>query len=207
MEAPEIQNGIVEIKSQSPDLYDTWDETLWRTDGLWRKYAWQVSVYMYAASLDAAPFVPCHVVRVRRPDENGSPYQFSVHLITRPFHLRDAINWRARHLDTIAKHGELPACDTAMTWGCPFWQLHEDTRETVSDSELDEAARAYDDASLCVKKCEGEKKLAKERLVKILGDRTDVVTGGGWSVKYTAFEKREYVVAARTETRLTVKKL
>ena len=67
-----------------------------------------------------------------------------------------------------------------------------------SRHEADSAADAE------AKELDAKVKAAKERVVEALGERGEVETLGGWKVKQTTFEKKEYTVKARTETRLTV---
>ncbi len=193
---------VVEIKSQSPDMYDRWTEDAWTTDDLWVKYAWQVSVYMWAAGNARGGNAELDVVRVRRPGE-GELYQYTVHHYARPFHSLDEIYARVRSIEQYAREGQLPACDKGEQWGCPYMQLH-DQREVVMDDDLDDACRWYARAKADTKNAKAAEDEARRALLEVLGERKDVLTFGGYSVKYTTYKTREKVIPPGEQTRLTV---
>ena len=189
---------IVEVKSQSPDLYDTWAPGLWYTDPLWIKYAWQVSAYMIATGDEL------ELIRVRRPDSPGGHYRYSFHTYDRPFFYISDFRRRVNLLATMMEMDGLPECGKdARKWGCPFWQLHEE-RDAIHDPNLDMACENYQNAKDKVKRARADEDAAKALVLKVLGDRPDVLTTGGYSVKYTTYDVKEQVRKATTATRLTV---
>ncbi len=187
---------VVEVKSQSPALFDAWTPDLFTSDPLWQKYAWQFSIYMHATGAEL------ELVRIRRP-ENDESYQTAFYRLEKPLHSLSAIHARIDHLNDLAFTEQLPACSTIPTFGCPYYQLHEGP-SLSDDPALDSRARAFIDAKLMTKLAKETEDGLKKELLKVLDGRTEVATLGGFSVKYSTFEKKAYQVAARTETRLTV---
>jgi hypothetical protein len=191
---------VVEIKSQSAAEFDKWTEDSWTTDPLWMKYAWQTSIYRFALG-----GVALELIRIRRPPpDSGEGYSYKAHYYPHAFHGLDEIYYRARYLESLT---ELPPCTTTRTFGCPYYQFHEDRRELIEDSELDDACAAYTNAKTNEKYAKELVGLAKERVVKALRDRKDVATNGGWSVKHTTFATKERVTPAGEQSRLTVSEL
>lgn len=181
---------VIEIKSQSALMFDSWSEDSWTTDPLWVKYAWQVSIYSHAfgAAVD--------VWRLDRGTRAISKHSVS------PFHTMDEIVARVRHLEGLAREMILPEC-TAKSWGCPYYQLHEQD-EAVADEELDEACSYYKFTQDKEKVAKRQVAEAKQRVIEVLRGRPKVSTFGGYSVKLSTFKKDEYTVKASEQTRLTI---
>ena len=196
---------VVEIKSQSPEMYDRWNEGLWTTDDLWMKYAWQTSVYQWAFQTDPLRRYPAglEVVRVRRPDDNNPDYQFSSRFYEIPFHPLSEIYARVHHLEELAATSTLPPCNKGEVWGCPYYQLHEGP-ELVEDKELDRVCKGLKAAQLSEKFAKEEVGRWKDRVKEVLGGRTEISTTGGYSVKLTTFQTKERYTPAGEQTRLTV---
>lgn len=197
-----IGHNVAEIKSQSPAEYDRWTEDRWATDPLWAKYAWQTSIYMYALA------TRLNVIRVRRReegrDEKGRDYKYTIEYYPEAAHPLYEIEQRARYLASLT---ELPACTTTRAYGCPYFQLHEDTRELVEDDELDVACRNYNTAKTNERYAEELVREARAKVLKALRDRKDVATSGGWSVKHTTFATKEKHIPAGEQSRLTVSEM
>lgn len=188
---------VVEIKSQSPAEYERWTPDSWTEDPLWRKYAWQTSIYMHALGCGL------ELVRVRRPTEEHLEPEFSHHFYEKPFHTVAEIYDRVALIERYARDESLPSCTTTRLYGCPYYQFHEGP-ELIEDTLLDEACHYYRMLQTEAKELDAKIKAAKERVMGALGERGEVETLGGWKVKQTTFEKKGYEVKARTETRLTV---
>ena len=105
-------------------------------------------------------------------------------------------------IEAQVETGLLPPCDREPSWGCPFWQLHED-EEIEIDDELDEACANYKEAQSSEKHAKEYTAHRKTELLKVLRDRPKVHTGK-FRVKYTTFETREKIIPAGKQTRLTV---
>ena len=202
---PEPLRVIVEVKSQSPAEYACWTPDLFTSDELWKKYAWQLSVYMWAAGNPRGGNAELELVRIRRPepDEPDEDYQVSYYHLERPFHSVACIRARIDHLNVLAGTEQLPPCSVSAGFGCPYYQLHEGP-ELVDDVVLDLACERLKDLQAEQKALEALVKGAKRRVVELLDGRTEVATVGGFNVKYTTFEKKGYEVKPHTETRLTV---
>lgn len=213
---------VAEIKSQSPREYDRWTEDSWTRDPLWRKYAWQVSVYMHATGNARGDRAELALVRVRRPGpcdcdpDPGSSYihktdcnsdhRFTVRVYTKPFHTLPEIYARVQYLEELAANELLPACTANNAFGCPFFHLHEDDTEWLDDDEIDEACEDYAEARTDRDLADARVKVAKERLTKILGGPRKVQTRR-YRVTYAEVEVKEHVVKASKQQRLTVKEV
>lgn len=214
---PKPLRCVVEVKSQSPKEFDKWTEDSWTTDTLWRKYAWQASIYMYAAGN-----ADLELVRVRRPEltfnSDGTTttrdYEFTTHHYSQdhaPIWFKSLISIYTK-VQRVQDATELPPCDRDPAWGCPFWQLHEE-EELVEDDEL---RRACDDFKLAqvnvkrTKEVEADRKAAVIKLLdkyeaKVDGDKTTrAVHMERFRVTLSTFPVKERVTKAHAETRLTV---
>lgn len=184
-------DAVVEIKSQSDKAFNEWTENSWTTDPLWMKYAWQASIYMIVTRKDL------YLVRANREAK-----ALAGQLYTRPFWLISDIRNRAYHLEGLADSHALPEC-TAKSWGCPYYQLHEQD-EVVADEELDAACANYKWAQHAEKLAKEVTGNAKARVIEVLRGRPKVSTFGGYSVKLSTFKKDEHTVKASEQTRLTI---
>jgi hypothetical protein len=204
---------VVEIKSQSTHLFAAWTDDAWHHDPLWKKYAWQVSAYLWGVGNGHGGPAELQLVRIRRPEHPDDDYQIHTSNYFKPFH---SLNDLYERVWRIEQQTDLPTCDTPQ-FGCPYWTFHEEA-EVVEDDDLDRACAHLKMAEKCAEMAEMEVKDAKEAVKTVLADRYESVEGktavstlGGFSVKLTTFEKKAYDVKARhvdarTETRLTVTK-
>jgi hypothetical protein len=196
---------VSEIKSQSDDEFKKWKPAAFVTSPLWKKYTWQFSVYMWAAGNPQGGPAKLELARVNR--ETGDS---EIHVYSVPWHDLDEIRQRVLRIEALAELELLPSCDEEGEWGCPYWkQFHRgEEKEWVveEDDELDEAAALH-------KMLQGEEKEAakrvadsRKRIIKILGERVDIHTTGGYDVKVLEIETKEHMVKGSKSTRLVIER-
>ena len=170
---------VVEVKAMGQDPYNEW---LARGFDGNQRYATQLSVYMAGLDLPGLFVV-----------KNRNTGHVHVTEVDEPLIPIANIKARVARVEAIARTGELPDCDAASLWGCPFRYLHDqrdlDSVAVVDDVEVDALAAAYDHARTLATQADGMKKTARDRLADAVRDRGKVRTGR-WSVSCTLETKR-----------------
>jgi hypothetical protein len=174
--------GVIEVKSQSADAWETLSNTTLKRafngdDPLWTKYGWQVSCYMIATGL------PAFVVRKNRNDG-----RLTVDKVHNPPHSEREVRARVLSLDAQVRRGELPdRCPVRQDYSCPFRYLHEEVpREELDDLAVDALAQSLVDARDERKVAEAKEGEARRRLMEALGDALKVETRSG--IQVTRYE-------------------
>jgi hypothetical protein len=147
---------LIEVKSQSQEEYEKWRRDDPWGEGLWPKYAWQVSALMLATGRH------CALVRIT-PE-----LDFDQFIVQEPPHSLTELRQRHFAVEKIVHSGALPMC-TTISYPCPLWRTHPSEEEPVlelKDQGIDENAKIYDHASREVKKWD-EIKLAARRALRI----------------------------------------
>lgn len=184
---------IVEIKSQSPDLFDVWTPDYWTEDELWKKYAWQVSAYMLAKGKQL------EMIRVRREE----PLIFqSVQTIEKPFHTLDEIRNRILTVEALAADSITPC--TTPNFFCPYPYLHPQP-EPIEDTEMEGLVVEYLAAKSRVDTESSRVKAIKADIEKRLDGREKVLLLSGATISRSEFEVKEHTVKASRQVRVTVK--
>lgn len=178
---PSAPARVVEVKAMGQDPYNEW---LARGFDGNQRYGTQLSVYMAALGLPGLMVAKNRntgYVHVTEVDEPPVPVA--------------TIKARVARIEAIARTGELPDCDVASLWGCPFRYLHDqkdlDSVTTVDDQEVDALAAAYDHARTLATQADAMKKTARDHLAEVVRARGKVRTGR-WSVS-CAMEKKTRV--------------
>lgn len=166
---PGSSEVLIEAKSQSRDEYKAFQED-W-SHGFWPKYKWQVSAYMVAKNM------PLLIARKNR--DSG---EVTTRLVTKPFYSETEIRARVLQIESLAKSGELPPCDSEM-YPCPVYYLHEAKEVALlEDAVLADLAQQYDRALVEAKQAESRKKELDKAIRAGMGGHKKVVLGDGTSI-------------------------
>lgn len=187
-----LDENIVEIKSQSPELFAKWTEDAWTTEPLWAKYAWQISCYMLALQKQAC------IVRVPR----DNPVSVAYWPIDKPFHTLAEIRSRILEVEALAAQEEPLVCSTPDFF-CPYPYLHPQL-EPTDDPELQ---LLVDEYLMLKTQMDGDKQRLSDvraMIEKVLRDRPKVLLLSGITVTRSEYEIKEHTVKASMATRLTV---
>ena len=165
---------VLEIKS--PNAWRKFEratkEDDW-SDPLAQRYAWQISVYMHALQKEA--LIACV--------EDSQVHTF---VIEKPPISLDDIYQRVNEIEKIASAYLLPTECSSHDYPCPFVYLHEDTDDTVEDTELDKLVALYDQAVADEKIAKARKDEYRAAILEMMGDRTKVETA---SAKVSVYEQ------------------
>lgn len=158
---PDLSRWVVEVKSQSQDEWDAWDES-WSLP-LWEKYKWQASVYMHARNL------PLHLVRVNRATLDSASPQIHHSYYIEPWYSVKDIRTRVLQIESQALGGVLPSACDSRSFPCPVFYLHEDLDdEYIEDEQVDTLAKQYKNAKV-VEKVAKAKAEESRRALRVKG--------------------------------------
>ena len=171
---------VVEVKAFGKDY---WEQFCSRGLKSFEGYAWQTSIQMYATGL------PLAFVVVRKPDksEDGTvdragfwDAEIKVEFVDEPIVPLGVIKKKVIKAEMLARKGELPMC-VGDRFPCDFPFLHEAKEREVDELGEVEALinAAADHLAQCresKKHWEDKEKVARERLLEVLGGREKVVT-------------------------------
>lgn len=186
---------VVEIKSQSEDLYAKWTPDSWLTDPMWIKYGWQVSVYMLALKTEL------ELVRINRTSYS----HISTHIIETSSHGLEEIRSRVLLVESLAADDQLPAECDKDDWVCPYRYTHP-TLEPEDDPDLQSLVTEYFVMKGAMDEAAKDVKFLKAEIEKELGPRDKVLLMSGDTVSRSTFTKKAYEVKEHEEVRLSVKK-
>jgi hypothetical protein len=168
---------------------------LWGTDPLWKKYAWQVSVYMLATNK-----------RLRLARYNRDKQTYIIDLYYEPFHSLAEIRDRVLNIESLALDQDLPDC-TENTWGCPFGYLHQvEELEPVDEPELQKLVDDYFTYKMNRDISAAGMEGIKRYITEVLAGRPKVLLVSGVTVSRSEFTKQAYTVKEHPEVRLTITK-
>lgn len=182
---------VVEIKAMGEEPFKKWMASGFASNP---RYAWQISTYMAATGLAGVMVVKNRnsgAIIVDPVDEAPIPAA--------------QIKARVARVEAIARTGELPDCDTDLSWGCPFRYLHDDADKAmlpVEDDEVDALAAVYDRARTMATQADAMKKTARDRLAEAVRDRKKVRTSA-WSVS-CSMQKRTTVDLTKLKAEVDV---
>lgn len=184
---------IDEVKSQSDNVYGEWTPRWWQTDSLWKKYAWQVSIYMLATSKRL------RLIRFNRETKEWIDYYYTV-----PFHSLAEIRARILTIEALAAADELPECE-GKDWGCPFSYLHTEL-EPVDEPELEKLVSLYDYHKRNRDAFDESMKKLREQIGDLLAGRPKVLLLSGVTVSRSEYDVKEHTVKGSKQVRLTITK-
>lgn len=122
------------------------------------EYAWQISVYMYATGKPAL-----YTVKSRDSGELDRK------IIDKAPISETEIKMKALTLYSTWKDGIMPACDPER-WGCPFFFLHDETKEAMvvelEDPYIEALAGTLRDVRLAKKELDEKESELKEEILK-----------------------------------------
>lgn len=177
----DIRSGeLVEIKSQNREEWDRFGRDGWDS-GLFPKYKWQVSAYMWALNKRLT------LIRALR-DENGEwTGDLATSRVEAPFKSLADLRNRVLRIEAAAATGVLSA-ECTPSFPCPYFYLHEEIdRELITDETVDMLAREYEDARRREATAKGQKEHARRALR--LGVENDKITTHS-GVKVTFYTAR-----------------
>lgn len=173
-----LNNYLVELKSQSTDEFDRFDRDGWES-GFFPKYKWQVSSYMHATGL------PLALIRAERTEAGIG--RMRAHVYDEPFYSVADIRKLVLSVEQIAASVERPTCESP-SFPCPYFYLHSDTRVELPDPALDELARDCEAARLDAKRAKTEYDQMSVAIRDIMGSESKIVTSTG--VKITKWQQK-----------------
>lgn len=165
------RTGVVEVKCIN--------ETSWGARGVdlyagWRE---QVMLGMRGAETDL-----CWMVWGKKVDGVVDDVSYSVVEYDR--RVVAAVFDKVRRVERAVREGQALVCPEE-TWGCPYWQLHEDggDEEVVADTEIAEIAADVDRLAMEQKVLKDEWSKRRDELARLVEERDvggRLVGGGGW---------------------------
>jgi len=161
-------DAVLEIKSMSDAVFKEFEARGFETKP---GYAWQVSNYMYAEGATKALYAY----------KNRNNGQLDHFWITSPPISKGVITRKMVDLRRWIDRGEMPDCDLANRFFCPFPFLHweEGDAEEVDysgNAALDELATEYVEITADIKDLELRKKELRSGLVSLVGHGARAIT-------------------------------
>jgi hypothetical protein len=175
---------IVEVKSQSQDAWDLFEKKHWDA-GLFLKYKWQVSAYMWA---HFGPFShhPLKLIRALRDENQEWTGEYTASYVDYPFYSIAQIRERILRIELAAQTGVLIA-ECTPSFPCPYFYLHEEIdRDMIDDESVCALAREYVEAKQTEAIAKGKKANVKKAL-RIAVEKDKYKTKDGYKITfYTA---------------------
>jgi hypothetical protein len=185
---------VIEVKSQSDDMWHDWKPKFWTEDALWKKYAWQISVYYHATQ--------AQTITVYR--YNRTTCMVAAETYHRAFHDLAEIRDRVLNIESLALDQDLPDCKE-NAWGCPFGYLHKEL-EPVDEPRLEELIKDYYLLKRVKDANDREMVRIKGLITECLAGRPKVLLVSGVTVSRSEYVTKAHEVKESKSVRLTITK-
>lgn len=183
---------VDECKHVNDTDWRAWTPEWFDDHPLWRKYTWQISVYMLATGM-MGRFVLINTA--------VDPYRFKIYTFEKPPHTLDEIRGRIFEAEATAREDELRCGLADYFCRYPSLHQHEITDEPELDALVGEYLRRKQIVDADAKALDG----MKQQIRDLLGDRTKIHLMSGASVSFSEYQVKERVIPAGTQRRLTVR--